>query len=73
MSFAPIHSFLQEIPNLNLSLHRMVFDFAVRQIAAWRGRAERRTRSSEPAPHELHDAALEPADVYRLFEPFRNT
>jgi hypothetical protein len=69
----PSIPFLPEIPNLNFSLHRMVFDFALRQIAAWRGRTERHTRSSEPAPHELHDAALEPADVYRLFEPFRNT
>jgi hypothetical protein len=34
---------------------------------------ERHTRSNESAPHELHDAALEPADVYRLLEPFRNT
>jgi hypothetical protein len=51
----------------------MVFDFVVRQIAARRGRAERHTRSSEPAPHELHDVALEPADVYCLFEPLRST
>jgi hypothetical protein len=73
MSFAPSIPFLPEILNLNFLLHRMVFDFAVRQIAAWRGRAERHTRSNESAPHELHDAALEPADVYRLLKPFRNT
>jgi hypothetical protein len=58
---------------LDFFLHRLVFDFAVRQIAAWRGRAEWHTRSSEPAPHEVHDVAFEPADVYRLFEPLRNT
>jgi uncharacterized protein YjiS (DUF1127 family) len=59
---------------MTFSLHRVAFDFALRQIAGWRRRRECHARSSELAPHGLHDVGLDPADApYRFFEPFRNT